>query len=122
MLQVVADPPWVRVAQASAGQLSQAPCMPVGMPLSHVSPANGVTTPSPQRAGQSVSLEMFAPMGQQPSLVVPEGVVIGVWVHTAVQVAAEPEIASVVQALLSLQSVAALTGQRQVWLLLGPHV
>jgi hypothetical protein len=67
-------------ADGDGGQLvGQAPGPTAA--LSHDSP--GSTTPSPQRAGQSVSVALVPPSGQLPS---PEvGVVIEVWAHFTVQ-------------------------------------
>jgi hypothetical protein len=84
-------------AIASSQLVGHAPAAPAAMPVSHVSPES--TTPLPQVAGQSVSVACVAPDGQQPSTVVPLGVVIGVCVHAAVH--AEPVIASIVQAIVS---------------------
>jgi hypothetical protein len=67
---------------------------------SHVSGA--VTTPSPQRAMQSVSVPIVAPGGQHPSPAI--GVVIGVNEHVALQVVGMTS-ASVVQAIVSLHAV-----------------
>ena len=50
----------------SSHAVGQAPAPPL-MPVSQVSPALAVTTPSPQRAGQSSSVPIVAPEGQQPS-------------------------------------------------------
>src|SRR5258706_7202803 len=68
---------------------------PVVIAVSHVS--GGVTTPSPQPSGQSESVALVAPAGQQPSPAI--GVVMGVCAHAAVQ--AVPVMLSAVHATLS---------------------
>jgi len=47
---------------------------PLVMPVSHCSPAS--TMPLPQTEEQSASVVLSAPGGQQPSIVVPDGVVM----------------------------------------------
>jgi len=74
---------------------------------SQVSPVS--TMPLPQVAEQSLSLLALQPLGQQPSPLTQA--VTCVCVHTALQVAAEPVIASVVQAFPSLQSVGQFRSQ-----------
>jgi hypothetical protein len=82
--------------------VGQAPA-PLAIDVSQVSPLD--TTPSPHRAGQSLSVPMLAPIGQQPSPLA--GAVIGAALHEAAQVPA-PVSTSAVQAIPSLQ----LVGQR----------
>jgi len=76
---------------------------------SHNSPA--LRTPSPQKVSQSASFRGLASAGQQPSPLA--AVVIGVFVQTAVQSAADPVSVSFVQSLSSSQ----LVGQRSVTLI-----
>lgn len=101
-VQVVASPVSAvcRQAAGDGGQLVGHALEPVAIG-SQVSP--GSTTPSPQRAGQSLSVARVDPARQHPS---PEmGAVIGMWTHSAWQ--ALPESRSVVQGSPSSQ----LTGQ-----------
>src|SRR4051812_19268042 len=65
---------------------------------SHVSPLS--TTPFPQNAGQSVSLRLLQPLGQQPSPFTQ--VRIEVFVHTTLHVEVLPVRVSFVHALPSL--------------------
>ena len=67
---------------------------------SHFSP--GSTTPLPHTGSQSLSVLAFAPLGQQPSLLLAR--VMGVCMHMRVQSVAEPMGLSSVQLLLSSQS------------------
>jgi hypothetical protein len=81
---------------ASATQVAEQPSPAVLLPSSQVSGA--VVTPSPQRAVQSLSLPIVAPVGQHPSPLV--GVVMAVKRHTAVHVPALASM-SLVQAIPS---------------------
>jgi hypothetical protein len=97
--------------------VGQAPVWPAAMAVSQVSPVS--TTPLPQQLatpvvhvviGQSASVALVQPAGQQPSLVVPLQVVIGVFTHLAEQSAALPVRAEVVQVSGAVQ----LVGQAPV--------
>src|SRR5262245_20826255 len=86
-----------------SASVGQAPGIPRGTALSHVSPGAS-TAPLPQDAEQSRSVLWLQPMppGQQPS----EGphVVIMLCAHAAVHADAEPSTVSAVQTSPSLQS------------------
>ena len=75
-------------ASPSSQVVTQAPSAPLGIPGSQASPAAVSRTPLPHAVGQSMSLSLVAPGGQQLSGALPDGA-IGAQLHTAEQVPSE---------------------------------
>jgi hypothetical protein len=88
-------------ALASSQDRAQAPGIPAVMARSHVSPPD--TTASPQTTGQSESVAVVQPDGQQPSP--PRQPVMGVATQLALQEAGDPRSATIVQDPVSGQPV-----------------
>jgi len=80
--QLLAEPINISTVQGSPSSMHM-----VGQLPSQVSPIS--TTPLPQLALQSLSLVELAPIGQHPSPLM--GVVMGMPIHSALQLAAEPD-------------------------------
>jgi len=72
--------------------VGQLPGLSGAMPRSHASPSS--RTPLPQKTGQSVSVAFVAPVGQQPSLALYDGVTLGKRRQTAEHVPAEISMAA----------------------------